>query len=151
MFEYLIVEDLAKEIKEAKETNNLERERILKGLSRLYSICLNIEKIMKDYDDSVEFDEIRKFFSFVGQIFCNTIENYIDKKKIDIKRIETVLDCLIYDYAFCGQGWDGQGNRSLYLEKCDFKDGEDYEFLDIPVPITKTDEWYDNLKSINNR
>ena len=40
MFEYLIVEDLAKEIKEAKETNNLERERILKGFSRLYSIFL---------------------------------------------------------------------------------------------------------------
>ena len=42
MFEYDIVVDLAKKIKEAKETNNLERERILKGFSRLYSICLNI-------------------------------------------------------------------------------------------------------------
>ena len=154
MFEYCIVEDLAKEIKEAKETNNLERERILKGFSRLYSICLNIEKIMKDYDDSEEFDEIRKFFSFVGKIFCNTIVNYIDEKNIDIKRIEKVLHCLIYDYAFIGQGFDEQGNRSLYLEKIDFEDeedGEDYEFLDIPVPIIKTDEWYDNLKFINNR
>ena len=151
MFEYCIVEDLAKKNKEAKETNNLKRERILKGFSRLYSIFLNIEKIMKDYDDSEEFDEIRKFFSFVGQIFYNTIEKYIDKKKIDIKRIEKVLYCLVYDYAFGGEGWDEKGNRSLYLEKCDFKDGEDYEFLDIPVPITKTDEWYDNLKSINNR
>ena len=150
MFEYCIVEDLAKKIKEAKETNNLERERILKGFSRLYSIFFNIEKIMKDYDDSEEFDEIGKFFSFVGQIFYNTIEKYIDKKKIDIKRIEKVLDCLVYDYAFCGEGWDEKGNRSLYLEKIVFEDGEEDEFLDIPIPIIKTDEWYDNLKSINN-
>ena len=151
MFEYCIGEDLAKKIKEAKETNNLKKERILKGFSRLYSICLNIYKIMDDYEDCEEFDEIRTFFSYIAQIFCNTIEKYIDKKKIAIKRIEKVLDCLVYDYAFCGEGWDEKGNRSLYLEKCDFKDGEDYEFLDIPVPITKTDEWYDNLKSINNR
>ena len=40
-------EDLAKKIKEAKETNNLEKERILKGFSRLLSICSNICKIMK--------------------------------------------------------------------------------------------------------
>ena len=149
MFEYLIIEDLAKEIKEAKETNNLERERILKGFSRLYSIFFNIEK-MKDYDDSEEFVEISKFFSFVGQIFCNTIENYIYIKKIDIERVKKVLDCLVYDYALCGGGCDAQGNnRFLSLEKIVFED-EEYEFLDIPVPITKTDEWYDNLKSINN-
>ena len=150
MLEYLIVVDLAKKIKEAKETNNLERERILKGFSRLYSICLNIYKIMDDYEDCEEFDEIRTFFSYIAQIFLNTIEKYIDKKKIDIKRIEKVLDCLVYDYAFCGGGCDEKENRILYLEKCDFKDGEDYEFLDIPVPITKTDEWYDNLKSIKS-
>ena len=57
------------------------------------------------------------------------------------------------DYEITGFGWDEQGNRSLYLEKIVFEDGEedeDYVFLDIPIPITKTDEWYDNLKSINN-
>ena len=81
MFEYCIVEDLAKKIKEAKETNNLKKERILKGFSRLYSICLNIYKIMDDYEDCEEFDEIRTFFSYIAQIFCNTIEKYIDKKK----------------------------------------------------------------------
>lgn len=30
-----------------------------------------------------------------------------------------------------------------------FEDGEDFEVLDIPILITKTDEWYDELKSIN--
>ena len=151
MFEYLIVEDLAKEIKEAKETNNLERERILKGFSRLYSIFLNIYKIMDDYEDCEEFDEIRTFYCYVTQIFCDYLEKYINGRKISLERIKSILNSLVYDYAFCGQGWDGQGNRSLYLEKCDFKDGEDYEFLDIPVPIIKTDEWYDKLKSINSR
>ena len=149
MFEYCIVEDLAKKIKEAKETNNLEKERILKGFSRLYSICLNIYKIMDDYEDCEELMKYVHFFSYIAQTFCNTIEKYIDKKKIDIKRIEKVLDCLVYDYAFCGEGWDEKG--SLYSEKCVFEDGEDYEFLDIPIPIIKTDEWYDNLKFINNR
>ena len=105
---------------------------------------------MDHYEDCEEFDEIRTFFSFIGQILCNTITKYIDKEKIDIKRIEKVLDCLVYDYAFCGEGWDEKGNRSLYLEKIVFEDEEEYEFLDIPIPITKTDEWYDNLKSINN-
>ena len=61
MIEYFN-EDLAKKIKEAKETNNLEKERILKGFSRLYSICLNIYKIMNDYEDCEEFGEIRTFF-----------------------------------------------------------------------------------------
>ena len=30
------IEDLSKQIKEAKETNNLKREKILKGFSRLF-------------------------------------------------------------------------------------------------------------------
>ena len=128
MFEYLIVEDLAKEIKEAKETNNLERERILKGFSRLYSIFLNIYKIMDDYEDLEEFDEIRTFYSYVTQIFCDYLEKYINGRKISLERTKSILNSLVYDYAFCGQGRDGQGNRSLYLEKCDFKGGEDYEF-----------------------
>ena len=68
MIEYFN-EDLTKKIKEAKETNNLEKERILKGFSRLYSICLNISKIMNDYEDCEEFDEIRTFFSYVPQFF----------------------------------------------------------------------------------
>ena len=76
MIEYYI-ENLSKKIKEAKETNNLEREKILKGLSRLLSICSNIYKIMDDYEDCEEFNELRRFFSYVAQIFCNYIENYI--------------------------------------------------------------------------
>ena len=31
------------------------------------------------------------------------------------------------------------------------EDEDDGEFLDIPIPITKTDKWYNDLKSINNR
>ena len=151
MFEYTIVEDLAKEIKEAKETNNLERERILKGFSRLYSICLNIEKIMKDYEDCEEFKEIRRFFSYIAQIFCRYIEIYIEEQNISLERLEIILNCLVYKYASYGGGFDQRGNSFLSLGKCVGKDEDDYEDLDIPIPITKTDEWYDNLKSINNR
>ena len=39
-FKYYI-EDLSKQIKEAKETYNLKREKILKGFSRLLSIFNN--------------------------------------------------------------------------------------------------------------
>ena len=151
MFEYTIVEDLAKEIKEAKETNNLEREKILKGFSRLYSICLNIEKIMKDYKDCEEFKEIRRFFCYIAQIFCRYIEIYIEEQNISLERLEIILNCLVYKYAFYGGGFDQRGNSFLSLGKCVGKDEDDYEDLDIPIPITKTDEWYDNLKSINNR
>lgn len=150
MIEYYI-KDLSKKIKEVKETNNLKREKILKGLSRLLSICSNIYKIVEDYEDEEEFEELKNFFSFLAQIFCYYIEYYIKDKKISLDRLENILKCLVYDYAFCGQGWDGQGQRSLYLEKCVFEDGEDFEVLDIPIPITKTDEWYDKLKSINRR
>lgn len=77
-------ENLTKKIKEAKETNNLEREKILKDLS----ISLNIYKILDYYEDCEEFKEIRKFFSFVCQIFCNYKENYIDYKKINLDHLE---------------------------------------------------------------
>ncbi len=46
------------------------------------------------------FKEIRNFFSFVCQIFCNYIENYIVDKKINLDHLEKIIDCLIYDYAF---------------------------------------------------
>ena len=65
MIDYYI-EDLTKKIKEAKETNNLEREKFLKGLSRLLSLVQNFYKIIDYYEDCEEFKEIRIFFLF----FC---------------------------------------------------------------------------------
>ena len=148
MIDYYI-ENLTKKIKEAKETNNLEREKILKGFSRLLSICSNIYKIMDDYEDCEEFEELRKFFSFLAQIFCNYIEKYIEDQKISLKRLKTILECLVYKYSFYGGGWDERGNSFLSLGKCVVEDEGDDEALDIPIPITKTDKWYNDLKSIN--
>lgn len=42
---------LAKKIKEAKETNNLERENYLKGLCRFLSIVKNFYKILEYYEE----------------------------------------------------------------------------------------------------
>ena len=42
---------LAKKIKEAKETNNLERENYLKGLCRFLSIVKNSYKILEYYEE----------------------------------------------------------------------------------------------------
>ena len=106
-------ENLTKKIKEAKETNNMEREKILKGFSRLLSICLNIYEIIDYYEDCEEFEEIRTFFSFVAQILCNYIEGYIDGKKISFESLETILDCTVYEYAFYGFGQDGENNSLL--------------------------------------
>ena len=39
----------------------------------------------------------------------------------------------------------------LSLGKSVMEDEDDYEDLNIPIPITKTDKWYNDLKSINNR
>ena len=150
MIEYFN-EDLAKKIKEAKETNNLEKERILKGFSRLLSICSNIYKIMNDYEDCEEFDEIRTFFSYVNQIFCNYIDSYIEDKKISLEILETILNCLVYKYAFCGFCINNEGKDFLILRKCVLRDEDlDHEILNIPVPITRTDDWYNRLKQINS-
>ena len=148
MIEYFN-EDLAKKIKEAKETNNLEKERILKGFSRLYSICLNISKIMNDYEDCEEFDEIRTFFSYIAQILCRYIEKYIKDQKISLKRLETILKCLVYEYTFYGGGYYNNEITFLSLGKIVIEDENDNEALDIPIPITKTDKWYNDLKFIN--
>ena len=148
MIEYFY-EDLAKKIKEAKETNNLKKERILKGFSRLYSICLNIYKIMNDYEDCEEFDEIRKFFSYIAQILSRYIENYIVDQKISLERLETILKCLVYKYTFYGGGFYNNEISFLSLGKIVMEDENDNETLDIPLPITKTDKWYNDLKFIN--
>ena len=150
MIEYYI-ESLSKKIKEAKETNNLKRGKIMKGFSRLLSICSNIYKIMDDYDECEEFGEIRTFFSFIAQIFCNYIELYIEDKNVSLELLETILNCLVYEYAFCGFHIDERKNIFLILKKCVLRDEDlDDEILNIPVPITRTDDWYNRLKSINN-
>ena len=59
--DYFIIDKLAKKVKETKETNDLKKRKILKGFSRLLSIFKNIYFIMKDYEDSEEFNEIKPF------------------------------------------------------------------------------------------
>ena len=59
--DYFIIDKLAKKVKETKETNDLKKQKILKGFSRLLSIFKNIYFIMKDYEDSEEFNEIKPF------------------------------------------------------------------------------------------
>ena len=144
-------EDLAKKIKKAKETNNLERKKILKGLSRLLSLVQNFYKIIDDYEDCEEFKEISKFFSYLAQIFHHYIENCIEGENISLKKLENILDCLVYKYYFFGGGECDDGTSFLYLGKCieEDEDEDDDETLSIPIPITKTDDWYNCLKSIN--
>ena len=96
-------EDLSKKIKEAKETNNLEREKFLKGLSRLLSLVQNFYKIIDHYEDCEEFKEIRKFFSYLAQFFYH-LKNYIEGKNISLKKLKNILDCLVYKYYFFGGG-----------------------------------------------
>ena len=67
--DYFIINTLAKKIIEARETNDLKKQKILKGFSRLLSIFKTIYLIMKDYDDSEEFDEIKPFYSYLCSMF----------------------------------------------------------------------------------
>ena len=68
---------LAKKIKEAKETNNLERENYLKGLCRFLLIVKNFYKILDYYEgkqyseEYKEFKDLLWFFSYISQIFNN--------------------------------------------------------------------------------
>ena len=73
---------LAKKIKEAKETNNLEREKYLKGLSRFLSIVENFYKVLEYYEEKEEFKDIIEFFRYISQIFNNYMTNYIEGKKL---------------------------------------------------------------------
>ena len=144
------IEDLSKQIKDAKETNNLKRETILKGFSRLLSIIKNIYKIMDVYEDCEEFKEIISFYSYVTQISSIYLENYIKGKKISLERLRNIVNCLTYEYAFYGGGFYQGGNSYLYLSKCVLEDEDSDELLRIPIPITKTDKWYNDLKFIKS-
>ena len=142
-----IIDKLAKKVKEAKETNDLKKQKILKGFSRLLSIFKNIYFIMKDYEDSEEFNEIKPF-SYIAQILCNYFENYIEGKKFDLDKIISISDLLAYKYAIFGFTLF-EGKTFLMLDKCFKEEGENNKILEIPVPITKTDEWYNDLRNKN--
>ena len=143
-----IIDNLAKKVKEAKETNDLKKQKNLKGFSRLLSIFKNIYFIMKDYEDSEEFDEIKAFYSYISQIFCNYLENYIEGKKIDLDKIKSIADSLAYEYAIFGFTLF-EGKTFLMLDKCFTEEEENNKILEIPIPITKTDEWYNDLRNKN--
>ena len=72
--DYYTFDTLVKKVKEAQETNDLKKQKILKGFSRLLSIFKNIYFIMKDYEDSEEFNEIKPFYSYIAQILCNYLQ-----------------------------------------------------------------------------
>ena len=146
--DYFIINTLAKKIIEARETNDLKKQKILKGFSRLLSIFKTIYLIMKDYDDSEEFDEIKPFYSYIAQILCGYLENYIEGKKIDLVKLESFRNSLENNYAIFGSTYY-RGKTCLLLDKFFTEEGESNKILEIPIPITKTDEWYNDLK-INN-
>ena len=143
-----ILDNLDKKVKEAKETNDLEKQKILKGFSRLLSIFKNIYYIMKDYKDCEEFEDLHTFYSYITQIFCKYLKNHIEGKKIGLERIESILHSLVYKYSFFGSTINERGKTYLLLGKCVLQN-EEYESLKIPIPITKTDEWYSDLWNVN--
>ena len=143
-----IIDTLAKKVREARETNDLKKQKILKGFSRLLSIFKTIYLIMKDYDDSEEFDEIKPFYSYIAQILCEYLENYIKGKKFDLDKFESFRNSLAYNYAIFGFSFY-KGKTCLLLDKFFTEEGENNKILEIPIPITKKDEWYNDLR-INN-
>ena len=80
-----IIDNLAEKVKEARENNDLKKQKILKGYTRLFSI-IHIFFIMKEYEDIEEFNDLFSFYSYVGQIFSRYLEKYIEGKKIDLKK-----------------------------------------------------------------
>ena len=143
-----IIDTLAKKVREARETNDLKKQKILKGFSRLLSIFKTIYLIMKDYDDSEEFDEIKPFYSYIAQILCEYLENYVKGKKFDLDKLESFRNSLAYNYAIFGFSFY-KGKTCLLLDKFFTEEGENNKILEIPIPITKKDEWYNDLR-INN-
>ena len=143
-----VIDTLAKKVKEAQETNDLKKQKILKGFSRLLSIFKNIYFIVKDYEDSEEFDEIKPFYSFMTQIMCRYLENYIKGKKFDLDKLKSISDSLAYNYVIFGFCLS-KGKTYLLLDKCFKEEKEINKVLEIPVPITKTDERYNDLRNKN--
>ena len=150
--DYFVINTLAKKVKEAQETNDLKKQKILKGFTRLLSIFENIYFIMKDYDDTEEFDEIRSFYSYIAEITISYLESYITGEKFDLNKIKFIFESFVYEYAFFGFT-SYEGKHYLMMDKCFMEENEkeeDNKILEIPIPITLTDEWYNDLKNINS-
>ena len=141
---------LAKKIKEAKETNNLEREKYLKGLSRFLLSVKNFYKVLEYYEEKEEFNDIISFFSYISQVFNNYMVSYIEGKKVNLDKLKNISICLGYGYNLFGVGVNYDGNNFLTLVKTfEEEEEEKHEYIDIPIPIRNTDEWYDRLKNLN--
>ena len=147
--DYFIINTLAKKVKEAQETNDLKKQKILKGFTRLLSIFETIYLITKDYDDCEEFEEIKPFYSYMTQILCRYLENYVRGEKFDLHKLESILGSLVYNYAIFGFSLN-KGKTYLMIDKCFKEEEEVNKIFQIPIPITKTDEWYNDLKNINS-
>ena len=142
--------DLAKKIKEAKETNNKEREKYLKGLSRFLSIVRNFYKILENYEYDEELVEFREFFYYICEIFRLYLIKFINGKKVHLDKLKNICSCLAYGYYFYGWGWDFDDTEFLSLGSCFENEEEvDDEVLDIPIPVTKTDERFNRFKNLN--
>ena len=93
------------------------------------------------------------FFIMYLKFFVIIQIHILKTKKISLELLElleTILNCLVYEYAFCGFHID-EGKDFLILRKCVLRDEDlDDEILNIPVPITRTDDWYNLLKQINS-
>ena len=145
MIEYFD-EDLAKKIKEAKETNNLERENYFKGLCRFLSIVKNFYKILDYYEgkqyseEYKEFKDLLWFFSYISQIFNNYLKKCIEGEEINLNKLRCINDFLAYEYCIYGGGNYG-GNEFLTLAKSFKEYNEFIEELNIPTPILKTNEF----------
>ena len=112
---------LAKKIKEAKETNNLERENYLKGWCRFLSIVKNFYKILEYYEEkySEEYKELKDllwFVSYISQIFNNYLEKFIEGEEINLNKLRSINDFLAYEYCIYGGGNYG-GNQVLTFGK----------------------------------
>ena len=133
----------------AKETNDLKKQKKLRVFSSLLSIFKNIHYIMKDYEDCEEFEDLHTFYSYISQIFYNYLKKYIKGEKIDLKRIKFDLDSTVCKYYFFGYSVDNKIEKKiLLLGNGNFEDNKN-EFLQIPLPITKTEEWYNDLRNNN--
>ena len=153
-FEDIFIRDnLAEKVKEARENNDLKKQKILTGYTRLFSILHNIFFVMKECEDIEEFNDLFRFYSYVSQIFCRYLENYIEGKDIDLYKIRIILDSINYGYIFSGSGGcvEEEDKTYLFLSKCRKKEEELIENLTIPTPITLTEEWSRDLRNKNRR
>ena len=88
------------------------------------------------------------FYSYITHILFSYLENYIEGKKFDLDKTKSISDSLTYKYAIFGFSLF-EGKTYLLLDKCFMEEEEDNKILEIPIPMTKTDEWYNDLRNKN--